>query len=455
MTRISLCLIARDEERFLSDCLKSVRNVVDEIVVVDTGSRDRTRAIALEHGARVVDFAWCDDFSAARNRGIEAATGTHVLVLDADERLAGGADALIRAARNAHFVLGLLPIHDANALDARFEDVLAGSARMWEPCFVPRFFKRDPRIRFVRRVHETLCGDPRMMQAILRENGARIEPLDAPLVHLGEVPALRSERSKRARNTRLLEMALAADPDDGDLAGYLALELVRNGEAARARAIGESHLGPFLQRIEALPDDAPKPSPVPLAAVLATCLVQDGEPERAIDVVRATHARCIELHPNLKFIEGAALERLGRNAGAVRAFEACVSMHGRRFTIPVNPGATDAAPRVRLANLALVAGEPSVALDHLSRIRALTTAFELSATLLRAEALLQAGHAAEALTALGPLLARNDPPPDLFALAALAAERLGAPEPGFRAAAERFARNRWLETRRVELVAKR
>ena len=64
-------MIVRDEEDVLGRCLDSVAGVADEVVVVDTGSRDRTRQIALEKGARVYDFSWCDDFAAARNFALE------------------------------------------------------------------------------------------------------------------------------------------------------------------------------------------------------------------------------------------------------------------------------------------------------------------------------------------------------------------------------------------------
>ena len=73
--RVSLCMIVRDEEENLRRCLKNVRGVFDEIVVVDTGSRDRTREVAGEFGGRVVEFPWCDDFAAARNAGLERASG--------------------------------------------------------------------------------------------------------------------------------------------------------------------------------------------------------------------------------------------------------------------------------------------------------------------------------------------------------------------------------------------
>ena len=84
---ISLCVIARDEATFLDECLASVREIVDEIVVVDTGSVDHTQSVADQHGARVCEMEWKDDFSLARNYALEQASGEWILVLDCDETL--------------------------------------------------------------------------------------------------------------------------------------------------------------------------------------------------------------------------------------------------------------------------------------------------------------------------------------------------------------------------------
>ena len=86
-TRLSAAMIVRDEEAFLPNCLQSIHATVDEIVVVDTGSRDATKAVARRFGARVFDFAWRDDFAARRNHAIDQATGDWILYIDADERL--------------------------------------------------------------------------------------------------------------------------------------------------------------------------------------------------------------------------------------------------------------------------------------------------------------------------------------------------------------------------------
>src|SRR4051794_31087896 len=84
---VSLCLIARDEEANLPACLASAAGLAAEVVVVDTGSADRTREVAAGLGAKVVDFPWCDDFAAARNAGIDRASGAWIFWLDADDPL--------------------------------------------------------------------------------------------------------------------------------------------------------------------------------------------------------------------------------------------------------------------------------------------------------------------------------------------------------------------------------
>lgn len=82
---LSLCMIVRDEEDVLGRCLDSVRGLVDEIVIADTGSKDSTRAIALRYTDKVYDFTWVDDFSAARNFAFSKASGDYLLWLDADD----------------------------------------------------------------------------------------------------------------------------------------------------------------------------------------------------------------------------------------------------------------------------------------------------------------------------------------------------------------------------------
>ena len=88
--KLSLCMIVKNEEKELPLCVNSVKPALDEIVIVDTGSSDNTKEVARQLGARVFDFPWVDDFSAARNHSILRATGDYILWLDADDRVDEG-----------------------------------------------------------------------------------------------------------------------------------------------------------------------------------------------------------------------------------------------------------------------------------------------------------------------------------------------------------------------------
>ena len=87
MNTLGLALIARNEEKNLARCLDSVQGLFDEIVVVDTGSTDKTKQVAIDHGAKVFDFEWIDDFSAARNFSFSKITCQYVMWLDCDDIL--------------------------------------------------------------------------------------------------------------------------------------------------------------------------------------------------------------------------------------------------------------------------------------------------------------------------------------------------------------------------------
>src|SRR5262245_54601937 len=100
---LSCCMIVRDSELTLPAALAGIRNYVDDLVVVDTGSLDRTREIALAHGARLFEFPWCDDFSAARNESIRHARGKWIFWMDSDDTIdEANASALHKLAHGSH-----------------------------------------------------------------------------------------------------------------------------------------------------------------------------------------------------------------------------------------------------------------------------------------------------------------------------------------------------------------
>ena len=87
MISISLCMIVKNEELVLGRCLNSIKNLVDEIIIVDTGSTDKTKEIAALYTDKIYDFRWINDFSAARNYSFSKATKDYIMWLDADDVL--------------------------------------------------------------------------------------------------------------------------------------------------------------------------------------------------------------------------------------------------------------------------------------------------------------------------------------------------------------------------------
>ncbi len=160
--KLSLCMITKNEETFLADCLNSVKGLVDEIIVVDTGSEDRTKEIARGFTNKVFDFAWTNDFSAARNEAIFRATGDWVLVLDADEELDKKDHLDILQAINCWQFLGFNLVtrnysNDSNVsgwLPLTEEKNLGKGLTGFYPSVKVRLFQNRKDLRFSGRIHE-------------------------------------------------------------------------------------------------------------------------------------------------------------------------------------------------------------------------------------------------------------------------------------------------------------
>jgi Tfp pilus assembly protein PilF len=193
-----------------------VGRAVDEIVVVDTGSTDGTAEVARGHRARVVEWAWRDDFAAARNESLRHATGDWVLVLDADERLTPGAVAAVRAAAERGAAAG----HDCRLVSRLPGDQPAPAMAAWY-C---RLFRRQPGVRFEGRVHEQVAPS-------IRAAGGAVVRSDVTIVHLGYAEA---GPEKAARNLALLQLELAERPGDAFTLFNLGLTLQAAGEWSAA-----------------------------------------------------------------------------------------------------------------------------------------------------------------------------------------------------------------------------
>jgi tetratricopeptide (TPR) repeat protein len=421
LERLTLCLIARDEERWIGDCLSSVQSIVDEIVVVDTGSRDATCRIAEEAGARVYHRAWDDDFSAARNATLEHVHEGFVLSLDADERLIPqGVEALRFALENDRFDCGLLPLHTAETLDATFEQVTSGELCLGEPIYLPRLMRRTKDLCWEGIVHEQVST------WLLK--GRRAVTIEAPIVHYGAVPDLRAQRKKDQRNLQLLIKQVEQEPWNVSALTHLTREHVRVGETAKA-------LERSAQAWQALERAGPRATTLDVvmpASIRVFLLMSHGQLSEAERVLDRTKAWSGE-HPNLHLLRGVLCERhlLGEKDPKRRAqllhtaevcFERCLALAGKAYTAELLPGAASWAAATRLGTVLLLAGRPREAR------RAFERAVEVrpdhvEASLGVIEALVDSGDTAAAIRAAGPLMQTDSP--DVWLLAAAAVEAMG------------------------------
>lgn len=153
MATISLCMIVKNEEKVLARCLDSIADLMDEIIIVDTGSTDSTKEIAGRYTDRVYDFKWVDDFSAARNFAFEKATMDYIYSADADE--------ILDEENHRQFALlkeAIVPEVEIVQMHYREEGIQTVLNENDE--YRPKLFKRLRTFTWIDPVHETVRLDP-------------------------------------------------------------------------------------------------------------------------------------------------------------------------------------------------------------------------------------------------------------------------------------------------------
>ncbi len=155
MPTISVCMIVKNEEARLRQCLDCLTTIEDEIIIVDTGSTDSTKDIAKEYGAKVYDFQWCDDFSAARNYAFSKATCDYIYSADADEEIDEENRGRFRDLKNdlAELDIDIVQMYYCNQLSYR-------TIYNFDRELRPKLFKRIRTFVWEGPIHEQVLLDP-------------------------------------------------------------------------------------------------------------------------------------------------------------------------------------------------------------------------------------------------------------------------------------------------------
>jgi tetratricopeptide (TPR) repeat protein len=287
--RLSLTAIVKNEAATLARCLASVRDLVDEIVVVDTGSGDGSQDIARQHGAKVIETPWPDSFAAARNESIRHATGQWLLWLDADEWFDEANRGKLR-----DVLAGLGDDKVAYVMQQR-SAAANGSATLVGQV---RLFRNHPDIHWDYRVHEQILPS-------LKKAGHAVRFTDLAIEHSGYLdPGLRQR--KLERNLRLLHLDMAERPNDAFTLfnlGWAYADLGRCVEAV-----------PLLQRSLQHSHNADSITPK-LYALLTVCHRRLGQLAEAWAVCVAGQVRCPE-DAELLFLKGQLCHQRGDRVGA-------------------------------------------------------------------------------------------------------------------------------------------
>jgi len=214
---VSVCMIVKNEEKNIRRVLECAKKFADEIIVVDTGSEDRTPEIARELGAKVYFFQWCDDFSAARNESLKYATCDWILWLDADDYIDDTNIArLIELKKN-------LPPEKDEIYYFVIESEMVDSkdfSETWAWLQV-RMFPNHPELRFEGKIHEQIIPSAEKLGLKQRFVGIKI-------IHTGYTSAEKLAE-KMKRNLKILEEEEKKQPDAWWIKRYLALSYSRLG----------------------------------------------------------------------------------------------------------------------------------------------------------------------------------------------------------------------------------
>ena len=221
MSSISLCMIVKNEADNLLKCLDSVKELVAEAIVVDTGSDDQTKEIALNWGAKVYDFDWQNDFAVARNFALQQVTSDWVLVLDGDEVLVPDAIPEIKKAiaKDENLVINLIR-HEIGAVSSPYSQL-------------SRLFRSHQEIKFTRPYHALI--DDYVLHLCKKEPHWQIFDLSTIAIkHYGYQPEVIKAQDKAQRAKQVMESYLQQHPRDAYVCSKLGALYSQLGENQKA-----------------------------------------------------------------------------------------------------------------------------------------------------------------------------------------------------------------------------
>lgn len=339
---ISLCMIARNEEEFLAQCLDSVEGVADEIVLVDTGSQDRTVEIAHRYGARVFHRPWDGSFANARNAALREARGKWIMVLDADEAIYPG---------QARTIRGLTEKSEIGWYFFRTISFESESSSNHVEHLNLRLFPNSPAYAYRGNIHEHLEAEGEKPPAVALGS--------IRVAHYGYLDRVFSAKNKHQRNIEAILGALAQNPEDH-------FQLYNLANAYYAAEQFDKAVEAY-DRFEAMCPDRERL--LSAYTLKAASLLHLGNAARAVEVIENL-LKITTRFPDAYYILGAAHHRLGRLDEAEAALKKAIetpmdySLLGGASSDPETRGSR---PLILLGQIALQRGNLEAGEGYLLR----------------------------------------------------------------------------------------
>ncbi|MGM7683391.1 glycosyltransferase [Cytobacillus sp. Hm23] len=341
---MSLCMIVKNEEKVIDRCLSSVAHLVDEVIVVDTGSTDFTKKIVEKYTTNIYDFKWINDFSAARNYAASQATGEWILVLDADEYVdEENFKSFIQEIRNDNGIYDVYAPKILNFVGDFGEGLVQNSH--------DRIYMNNGEISYYRKIHEQFKT----------QNNKPLKTKQSSLLifHSGYLKQTADEKKKNKRNKELLDKEMKSGAINAFDYFNFGNEYMSKGEYSKAL---ESYIQAYKMKAD-----------FRLAWVSATviqiivCLINLKRYNAALDVINDSE-QIYPTSPELLYLKGDIFFHRGQLDDAKRVLLELINNNELYDHIILRTDLKDQKPYLLLGEIFLYEGEYERAIYHFTSV---------------------------------------------------------------------------------------
>lgn len=341
---ISLCMIVKNEEKVLERCLSSVVHLVDEIIVVDTGSTDNTKKIASKYTENIYDFEWVNDFSAARNFAASKATGKWILVLDADEFV---------DEENFNTFIQELKV-DGDRYDAYTAKIINFTGNFGESLiqnYHDRIYKNNGEICYFRHIHEQFKS--------IKGEQLKIKNSSLVIFHSGYLSHTVTEKNKTQRNKSLLEKEMNSGVENAFDYFNLGNEYSSIGEYEKAL---DAYIKAYKQKSDF------RLSWISMALVqIVNCLINLKRYNDALNVIHDAQ-NIYNTSPEFPYLKGQIFLQRGQLEDAKQIFHHILNNDQKYNHIILRPDLKDQKPHSHLGEIYLYEEDYQNSIFHFASV---------------------------------------------------------------------------------------